>query len=133
MPAIMMMPASGVPDRVTGRSSARAEVGPMPGSTPTKVPMKTPMKQESRLIGCSATAKPCPSWATTSMDVLPEDAGQNACRQLDLEPLGERGPYAERGKGGEDQRQPPVNGIHEPHQDEEQRQRAGNEAQRLEP
>ncbi len=45
MPAIMMMPDSGVPDSVTGRSSASAETGPMPGSTPTSVPMKTPMKQ----------------------------------------------------------------------------------------
>ena len=45
MPAIMMMPDSGVPDRVTGSSRDIAEIGPMPGSTPTSVPMKTPMKQ----------------------------------------------------------------------------------------
>src|SRR6476469_1844503 len=51
MPAIMMMPDSGVPDSVTGNSSDIAEIGPMPGKTPTSVPMKTPMKQYSRLIG----------------------------------------------------------------------------------
>ena len=45
MPAIMMMPDSGVPDSVTGKSSDIAEIGPMPGNTPTSVPMKTPMKQ----------------------------------------------------------------------------------------
>ncbi|MGY4484394.1 hypothetical protein ACVWWR_003585 [Bradyrhizobium sp. LM3.2] len=45
MPAIMMMPDSGVPDSVTGSNSDIAEIGPMPGSTPTSVPMKTPMKQ----------------------------------------------------------------------------------------
>ena len=45
MPAIMMMPDSGEPDRVTGSSSDMAEIGPMPGSTPTRVPMNTPMKQ----------------------------------------------------------------------------------------
>src|SRR4030095_4258864 len=107
MPAIMMMPASGVLDRVTGRSSARAEVGPMPGSTPTRVPMKTPMKQESRLTGCSATAKPWLSPVITSMEVLPENAGQNARRQLDLEPLGEREPDAERCDDGNGRRQAP--------------------------
>src|SRR5687768_12844552 len=132
MPAIMMMPASGVPDRVTGSSSARAEVGPMPGSTPTRVPMKTPLKQKSRLTGCSTTAKPWLSPAITSMEVLAEDAGQDACRQPDLEPLGERGPYAERGYDGNDQRQAPVDGIDEPHEDEEQRQRADDESDRLE-
>ena len=51
MPAIMMMPDSGVPASVTGSSSDIAETGPMPGSTPTSVPMKTPTKQYSRLIG----------------------------------------------------------------------------------
>ena len=45
MPAIMMMPDSGVPDSVIGNSSDIAEIGPMPGSTPTSVPMNTPMKQ----------------------------------------------------------------------------------------
>ena len=45
MPAIMMMPDSGVPDSVIGSSSDIAEIGPMPGKTPTSVPMKTPMKQ----------------------------------------------------------------------------------------
>jgi hypothetical protein len=45
MPAIMMMPDSGVPDSVIGSSSDIAEIGPIPGSTPTSVPMNTPMKQ----------------------------------------------------------------------------------------
>ena len=45
MPAIMMMPDSGVPESVTGSSNDMAETGPMPGSTPTRVPIKTPMKQ----------------------------------------------------------------------------------------
>ena len=45
MPAIMMMPDSGVPESVTGSRSDMAEIGPMPGNTPTRVPMKTPMKQ----------------------------------------------------------------------------------------
>ena len=51
MPAIMMMPASGEPESVTGSSSAMAETGPMPGSTPTSVPMNTPKKQAIRLMG----------------------------------------------------------------------------------
>ena len=45
MPAIMMMPDSGLPASVTGSSSDMAATGPMPGSTPTSVPMNTPMKQ----------------------------------------------------------------------------------------
>jgi len=45
MPAIMIMPDSGVPNSVTGSSSDIAEIGPIPGSTPTRVPIKTPIKQ----------------------------------------------------------------------------------------
>ena len=67
MPAIMMMPNSGVPDSVIGSSSDIAEIGPMPGSTPTSVPMKTPMKQYSRLTGSSAMPKPCATLTSVSM------------------------------------------------------------------
>src|SRR6185503_7903000 len=47
-------------------------------------------------------------------------------------PLGHRRPHAERGDDGDDRRQPPVDGVDEPHQDEEQRQRARDEPDGLE-
>ena len=67
MPAIMIMPDSGVPDRVIGSNSDIAEIGPMPGSTPTSVPMKTPRKQYRMLIGSRATPKPCMTLEMTSI------------------------------------------------------------------
>src|SRR5215211_9175025 len=93
MPAIMMIPASGDPASVTGKSSDIAETGPMPGSTPTSVPMNTPMKQESRFRGWSATEKPCPTLARRSMRSSAdlEDAGG----ELDQEQALQNPPDAE--------------------------------------
>src|SRR6478736_5503007 len=95
MPAIMIMPDSGVPDSVTGSKSDIAEIGPMPGSTPTSVPMKTPMKQYSRLIGSSATPKPCATLRSVSM-VRSTDF-EDARRQLDQKQTFQHPPHPDRG------------------------------------
>src|SRR3954451_5408700 len=108
MPAIMMMPASGVPDSVTGNSSDIAEIGPMPGNTPTSVPMNTPMKQYSRLTGSSATQKPC---MTLRMVSIRSTDLQQADRQLDQQHMLEQPPHAKRRQDGKRQRQRPAHRI----------------------
>ncbi len=98
MPAIMMMPASGVLDSVTGSSSDIAETGPMPGSTPTSVPMKTPKKQDSRLIGWRATAETVAERGDDFHDrSSAEPRAQQPVRQLNQQELAQHVPDAERG------------------------------------
>jgi hypothetical protein len=45
MPASMMMEASGVSPKVSGKSSDIVMIGPTPGNTPMAVPSVTPMRQ----------------------------------------------------------------------------------------
>src|SRR5262245_24785367 len=92
MPAIMMMPASGVLDSVTGSSSAMAEMGPIPGSTPTSVPMNTPKKHASKLESFSATPKPSARLVRMSIGglLLRQPGRQDAHRHLDLQPMRDR-------------------------------------------
>src|SRR5215211_1358893 len=119
MPAIMMMPDSGVPDSVTGSSSDIAEIGPMPGNTPTSVPMKTPMKQYSRLIGKNATPKPCATLIRTSM--LGSSDFEHARRQLDQKQALQHPPHAERNQDGNRNGQRPAHWIDPAQQQQHQR------------
>src|SRR5882757_5760000 len=105
----MMMPDSGVPDSVTGSSSDIAEIGPIPGSTPTSVPMKTPMKQYSRLIGSSATPKPCATLMSVSM--MRSADFEDARRQLDQEQTFQNPPHAEWREYGDRDREPPAHRV----------------------
>ncbi len=50
-----------------GSSIATVVTGPMPGSTPMTVPSRTPMKQYMTFCSVSATAKPSPRLAKTSI------------------------------------------------------------------
>src|SRR6476620_2535190 len=108
MPAIMMMPDSGVPDSVIGSSSDIAEIGPMPGSTPTSVPMNTPMKQYNRLIGNSAMPKPCPTLMSVSMGRVRSADFEDARRQLDQQQAFQHPPHPERGQHADRDRQRPA-------------------------
>src|ERR1051325_11073983 len=128
MPAIMMMPASGVPDSVIGNSSDIAEIGPMPGSTPTSVPMNTPMKQYSRLTGNSAMEKPC--MTLTRVSIASADL-ENAGRQLDQQHVLEHPPRAERDEYRNRHRQRPAHRIDRAQQQQHQRDRGEQEAERL--
>src|SRR5829696_5040213 len=111
MPAIMMMPDSGVPDSVIGSNSDIAEIGPMPGSTPTSVPIKTPMKQYSRLIGKRAMPKPFATLTRVSMLPRPSADFEDARRQLDQEQALENPPHAERGQHRQRYRQRPAHRV----------------------
>src|SRR3954468_12486636 len=129
MPAIMMMPDSGVPDSVTGSSSDIAEIGPMPGNTPTRVPTNTPMKQYRILTGSRATPKPC---ATLRMVSICASADfKNAGGQLDQQQVLEPPPYAERRQQREGKRQRPAHRIDRAEQQQHQRDRGKQEAERL--
>src|SRR4051794_33590629 len=119
MPAIMMMPDSGVPDSVTGSNSDIAEMGPMPGSTPTRVPMKTPMKQYSRLIGKSAMPKPCATLMSVSM--LRSTELEDARGQLDQEQSLEHPPHAERRQNCDWNGERPAHRINHAEQQQHQR------------
>src|ERR1700712_3710655 len=130
MPAIMMMPDSGVPDSVTGSSSDIAEIGPMPGSTPTSVPMKTPMKQYSRLIGSNATPNPCATLMSVSM--MRSADFEDARRQLDQQEALEDPPHAERGEHGNRDRERPSHRIDDAQQQHHQGDRRQQEAERIE-
>src|SRR5687768_10906871 len=59
MPASMMMASVALRPKVIGKRMLMPDSGPMPGSTPTRVPMRQPIKAYQRLLGCSATEKPC--------------------------------------------------------------------------
>src|SRR4051812_10763386 len=124
----MMMPDSGVPDSVIGNSSDIAEIGPMPGSTPTSVPMKTPMKQYSRLTGKSAMEKPC--MTLTRVSIASADL-ENAGGQLDQQHVLEYPPRTERGEHGNRQCQGPAHRIDPAQQQQHQRDRGEQEAERL--
>ena len=51
MPAIMIRPAVGSSEKVSGRISATPATGPSPGSTPIAVPANAPANAASRLAG----------------------------------------------------------------------------------
>src|SRR5262245_10539640 len=58
MPAIMIRPAVGSSEKVSGRINATPATGPSPGSTPIAVPANAPTKAASRLAGVAATLNP---------------------------------------------------------------------------
>ena len=58
MPAIMIRPAVGSSEKVSGRISATPATGPRPGSTPIAVPANAPTKAASKLAGVAATLNP---------------------------------------------------------------------------
>src|SRR6188474_2318136 len=58
MPAIMIRPAVGSSEKVSGRISATPATGPSPGNTPIAVPANAPTKAESRLGGVAAMERP---------------------------------------------------------------------------
>ena len=58
MPAIMIRPAVGSSEKVSGRISATPATGPSPGSTPIAVPANAPAKAASKLAGVAATLNP---------------------------------------------------------------------------
>ena len=82
MPAIMIRPAVGSSEKVSGRISATPATGPSPGSTPIAVPAKAPTKAASKLAGVAATLNPysrpwrefilAPSFRDTRLRVDPE-------------------------------------------------------------
>src|SRR5947209_66263 len=131
MPAIMMMPDSGVPDSVTGNSSDIAEIGPMPGSTPTRVPMNTPIKQYRILTGSSAMPKPCMTLTRVSI-FSPSADFEDAGGQLDQQRVLEHPPDAERGEHRERNGKRPAHRIDRAQQQQHQRHRREQEAERLE-
>ena len=55
MPAIMMSPAVGSSEKVSGRIRATPATGPKPGSTPIAVPANAPTNAASKLAGVAAT------------------------------------------------------------------------------
>ena len=58
MPAIMIRPAVGSSEKVSGRISATPATGPSPGNTPIAVPANAPTKAASRLGGVAAMERP---------------------------------------------------------------------------
>src|SRR5690242_2397644 len=58
MPAIMIRPAVGSSEKVSGRIRATPATGPRPGSTPIAVPANAPTKAASKLPGVAATLNP---------------------------------------------------------------------------
>src|SRR5690349_19346503 len=58
MPAIMIRPAVGSSENVSGRISATPATGPRPGSTPIAVPANAPTNAASKLAGVAATLNP---------------------------------------------------------------------------
>src|SRR6478672_3413777 len=66
MPASMISAPTGGSPNVIGSSIAMVASGPMPGSTPISVPTSAPIRHSPRLIGVTATEKPCPRLPTSS-------------------------------------------------------------------
>src|SRR6478609_7516028 len=58
MPAIMIRPAVGSSEKVSGRIRATPATGPRPGSTPIAVPANAPAKAASKLAGVAAMLNP---------------------------------------------------------------------------
>src|SRR5882672_11602111 len=58
IPAIMIRPAVGSSEKVSGRISATPATGPRPGSTPIAVPANAPTKAASKLPGVAAMLNP---------------------------------------------------------------------------
>ena len=58
MPAIMIRPAVGSSEKVSGRIRATPATGPRPGSTPIAVPANAPTKAASKLAGVAAMLSP---------------------------------------------------------------------------
>ena len=56
--------------KVNGSNSAIVRAGPMPGKTPMSVPTRQPTKPYNKVIGCSATAKPCISDSNDPINTL---------------------------------------------------------------
>src|SRR5215210_7231985 len=131
MPAIMIIPDSGVPDSVIGSNSDIAEIGPMPGSTPTSVPIKTPTKQYSRLIGCSATPKPCATLRITSISKIRSADFEDARGQLDQEQALEDPPHAEWGENRQRNGERPAHRINRAQKQHHQRNRGQQKSERV--
>src|SRR3712207_4729769 len=74
----MMKAEVGATCTVTGRRSAMVSAGPMPGSTPMAVPSAAPTKAQNRLMGCSATPKPCAREPSASITSNPESGKEAA-------------------------------------------------------
>src|SRR5436190_12699117 len=83
MPAIMMRPAVGSSEKVSGRISATPATGPKPGSTPIAVPAKAPTNAASRLPGVAAT--PSPYIRPCSEFMSEQPLPQQACGHLHLQ------------------------------------------------
>src|SRR3546814_4471468 len=65
-PANIIKADTGPTDTVTGNSNAIVNAGPMPGRMPIAVPNIDPIRAHIRLMGVSATSKPCRSEEHTS-------------------------------------------------------------------
>src|SRR3954447_26503925 len=120
MPASMISAPTGGSPKVIGSSMAIVASGPMPGKTPISVPTSAPIKHSPRLIGVTATEKPCPRLPTSSMRIsmsVSSEPWPQLKRQI--KPVGEQ----QRAEGGQhrapDQRFDPVDllgGIGRDHQ-----------------
>src|SRR5689334_10329464 len=77
-----------------GISNPMPAAGPMPGSMPMMVPIRQPRNVYHRLIGISATSKPCRMWPTVSIAFFLET--QNADGQHDTQHFDEQQITADR-------------------------------------
>src|SRR5690554_2199899 len=87
-PANMMKADVGATEMVTGSNSAMVSAGPIPGRTPIAVPSTEPSNAHIRLVGCSATEKPC---SRSSKDCMSEPRYRQKCPELQPE-TGEQEP-----------------------------------------
>src|SRR5262245_63559888 len=90
----MMKAAVGSRWDVSGSSSAMVSAGPMPGRMPMAVPSVTPSSAQPRLARVRAVANPWSSafsvcMAAPSRSGPLDQTGQNARRQLQVQPDGE--------------------------------------------
>src|SRR5690606_4881702 len=72
-PANMMKADTGPTDTVTGSSKAMVSAGPMPGNMPMAVPSIDPIRAHSKLVGVSATSKPCSNSPSVSITSPPKE------------------------------------------------------------
>src|SRR3546814_8418463 len=72
-PANIIKADTGPTDTVTGNSNAIVNAGPMPGRMPIAVPNIDPIRAHIRLMGVSATSKPCSNSAKVSIKHQPRE------------------------------------------------------------
>src|SRR3546814_5096394 len=77
-PANKIEAATGPTDTVTGNSNAKVNAGPMPGRMPIAVPNIGPIRAHIRLMGVSATSKPCSNSAKVSITHPPRERSRPA-------------------------------------------------------